>query len=135
MTNKKIIFFDGVCNLCNGFIDYVINRNKNQSIYYATLQSDIAVEKLKEYNNIVLESNYNTIYYYANNKLYSKSSAVLRIFLELSSFHKVTAKILLLIPKFIRDACYNVIAINRYRFLGKKETCRLPTESEKKQFL
>ncbi|MDD7885828.1 thiol-disulfide oxidoreductase DCC family protein [Flavivirga sp. 57AJ16] len=135
MTDKKIIFFDGVCNLCNGFIDYVINRNKNNSIYYAALQSDIAIEKLKEYDNIVLESNYNTIYYYTGNKVYSKSSAVLRIFLELSVFHKVAAKILLLIPKFIRDACYNLVAKNRYRFLGKKETCRLPTENERKQFL
>ena len=55
MEKRKIIFFDGVCNLCNGLIDYVINRNKNKSIYYATLQSDIAKLKLKEYDNIILD--------------------------------------------------------------------------------
>lgn len=135
MTDKKIIFFDGVCNLCNGFIDYVINRNKSKNIYYAALQSDIAAEKLKEYDNILIGPNYDTIYYYTNNTLYTKSSAILYVCLELSNFHKIIARVLLLIPKFIRDACYNLIAKNRYRLLGKKETCRLPTESEKNQFL
>lgn len=135
MEKRKIIFFDGVCNLCNGLIDYVINRNKNKSIYYATLQSDIAKLKLKEYDNIILESDFNTIYYYKNGIVYSKSSAILHIFLELSSTHKIFSKILLIIPKLIRDSIYNIIARNRYRFFGKKETCRLPTQKEKQQFL
>lgn len=135
MENRKIIFFDGVCNLCNSLIDYVINRNKNKSIYYATLQSDIAKSKLKEYNNIILEPDFKTIYYYKNGIVHSKSSAILHIFLELSYLHKISAKILLLIPKFIRDYIYNIIARNRYRFFGKKQTCRLPTKEEKQQFL
>ncbi|WP_299554773.1 thiol-disulfide oxidoreductase DCC family protein [Seonamhaeicola sp.] len=134
MEERKIIFFDGVCNLCNGFIDYVINRDKNKSIFYTTLQSDLAKAKLKDYN-ISLETEYTTIYYYANNKLYSKSSAILQIFLQLSTFHKITSRIFWIIPKFIRDGFYSFIAKNRYRFFGKKETCRLPTEQEKKQFL
>ncbi len=134
MEERKIIFFDGVCNLCNGFIDYVINRDKNKTIYYATLQSDIAKTQLEEYN-ISLEKEYTTIYYYANNKLYSKSSAILQIFLQLSMFHKIMSRIFWIIPKFIRDAIYGFISKNRYSFFGKKETCRLPTEQERKQFL
>lgn len=134
MKKEKIIFFDGVCNLCNGFINYVIKRDKRKIIYYATLQSNITKTKLKDYK-LPLETDYTTIYYYANNKLYSKSSAVLNIFLELSSLHRITARVLLLIPKFIRDAIYALISKNRYKLFGKKETCRLPTEQERKQFL
>ena len=135
MEDKKIIFFDGVCNLCNGFINYVINRNKSKSIYYCTLQSDIAKSTLKNYNNLILEKKFTTIYYYSNGNLYNKSSAILHIFLELSTFQKIIARVLFVIPKFIRDSIYNIISRNRYKLFGKKETCRLATKEEKQQFL
>jgi len=135
MEQRKIIFFDGECNLCNSFISYVINRDSNKSLYFCTLQSNLAKTLLNEYDSIILETNFSTIYYYSNNKLYSKSSAILHIFLELSILHKIIAKIALIIPKFIRDFIYTLISKNRYRLFGKKETCRLPTEDEKKQFI
>lgn len=134
MINKKIIFFDGVCNLCNGFIDYVIKRDTNKIIFYVSLQSEFSKETLKKHD-IILDDTYNTIYYYSKGKLYSQSSAILNIFLELSTFHKIFGKTCLLIPKFIRDAAYVFIAKNRYKFFGKKESCRLPTPQEKKQFI
>ena len=135
MEQRKIIFFDGECNLCNSFISYVINRDSNKSLYFCTLQSNLAKTLLNEYDSIILETNFSTIYYYSNNKLYSKSSAILHIFLELSILHKIIAKIALIIPKLIRDFIYTLISKNRYRLFGKKETCRLPTEDEKKQFI
>ena len=136
MEQRKIIFFDGVCNLCNGFINYVINRNSSKSIYYCTLQSDIAKSILDEnYINLISGTDFTTIYYVSNNKLYSKSSAILHIFLELSTFHKIIARILFIIPKFIRDNIYNLISRNRYRLFGTKETCRLATKEEKQQFI
>lgn len=134
MVNKKIIFFDGVCNLCNGFIDYVIKRDAKKSIFYASLQSDFAIETLK-HHNIVLNNGYTTIYYYKNGTLYSQSSAILNVFLELSAVHRFIGKICLALPKFIRDGVYNFIAKNRYAFFGKKESCRLPSPEERSQFM
>lgn len=131
--DKKIIFFDGVCNLCNGFIDYVISRNKKKNIYYSSLQSETAERILRGYN-IDLNS-LSTIYYYDGKKLYNKSSAVLRIFRELSTFHKIFSWFCFIIPPFLRDIVYNYIAKNRYKFFGKKETCRLPSPEEKNQFI
>ena len=134
MADKKIIFFDGVCNLCNGFIDYVIKRDAQKKIYYASLQSNFAIEMLKGHN-IDLDKGYTTIYYYTNGKLYSQSSAILNVFLELSAVHRLFAKVCLILPKFVRDGIYNFIAKNRYAFFGKKESCRLPSPEERSQFM
>tara|TARA_R110002050_G_scaffold296426_1_gene456405 strand:- start:55290 stop:55697 length:408 start_codon:yes stop_codon:yes gene_type:complete len=135
MEQRNIIFFDGVCNLCNGFINYIIDKDKNKSIFYSTLQSDFAKTTLNKFDNLILDSNYTTIFYYSNNNLYSKSTAVLYVLSELSPFNKFIAKVLLLIPKFIRDYIYAIISKNRYKLFGKKETCRLPTKEEKQQFI
>ncbi|MBU2951162.1 DUF393 domain-containing protein [Tamlana agarivorans] len=135
MEKENIIFFDGVCNLCNGFIDYVIKRDKKKSIFYAALQSETAKSKLKKHIELKENTDYTTIYYFTNNKLYSKSSAILNIFLELSTTHAFLARVLFVIPKFIRDAIYTFIAKNRYLFFGKKSTCRLPSLEERNQFL
>lgn len=134
MVDKKIIFFDGVCNLCNGFIDYVIKRDSHKKIYYTSLQSDYAIKMLKSHQ-INLDKDYTTIYYYTNGKLYSQSSAILNVFLELSAAHRFFAKVCLILPKFIRDGIYNFIAKNRYAFFGKKESCRLPSSEERSQFI
>tara|TARA_R100001369_G_scaffold92823_1_gene140197 strand:- start:8216 stop:8623 length:408 start_codon:yes stop_codon:yes gene_type:complete len=131
---KDIIFFDGVCNLCNHFIDYVIQRDKKKSIYYCSLQSDIANSILGQFN-INTEEGLNTIYYYSNSKVYSRSNAIIHIFYELSPLHKFIGKTALVIPNFIRNKIYDYIARNRYQIFGKKETCRIPKEAEKNQFL
>jgi predicted DCC family thiol-disulfide oxidoreductase YuxK len=132
---KKIIFFDGVCNLCNGFIDFVIKRDKEKKIFYCSLQSEIAIKFLAENQSIITENNYNTIYFYNEGKLFNKSSAILHVAKNLSLSYKIVGSILLFLPKFIRDSTYTYIANNRYRFFGKKETCRLPSIEERNQFL
>lgn len=134
MENRNIIFFDGVCNLCNNFIDYVIRRDKNKIIFYSSLQSDFAIKLLKDHD-INLDKGLSTVFYYKDNKLYSQSKAIMYIFLELSMFHKIVARIGLCIPAFLRNLIYNFIANNRYRFFGKKESCRLPSPEEKDQFI
>lgn len=134
MKDKKIIFFDGVCNLCNSFIDYVIQRDKEKKIFYCSLQSELAQELLAEHS-ISFENGFSTIFYYDQGKLYKRSTAILRIYKELNALHKIGASILLVIPAFLRNVVYDFIAKNRYRFYGKKETCRLPSPEEKDQFL
>ncbi|MDY8136292.1 DUF393 domain-containing protein [Aquimarina sp. 2201CG5-10] len=134
MEEKKIIFFDGVCNLCNSFIDYVIKRDKEKKIFYCSLQSEEAQTILKPFE-IDLEKGLSTIYYYDKGKLYKRSTAILKIYKELSGFPKFASGIALIIPAFLRNVVYDFIAKNRYRFYGKKETCRLPSLEERNQFL
>ncbi|SFW16658.1 thiol-disulfide oxidoreductase DCC family protein [Cellulophaga fucicola] len=135
LENKKIIFFDGVCNLCNNFIDQIIHKDHKKIIYYSSLQSDITKELLKPFNVEVTDSTLSTIFFYENGKLYKQSTAVLKVYTNLSTGYRILAKILLVIPSFIRNGVYNFIAKNRYRFFGKKETCRLPSQEEKDQFI
>lgn len=132
--NKKIIFFDGVCNLCNGFIDFVIKRDKNKNIYYASLQSEIGVQILKEYN-VKLTDNFSTIYFLDNGKLHHRSTAILYVLSNLNLFYRVFSRFSLIFPTKFRNFVYDYIAKNRYRFFGKKETCRLPSIQERGQFL
>lgn len=131
---KKIVFFDGVCNLCNGFVDFVIRRDTAKEIYFCSLQSKQAKELLKSYH-IQVSDELSTIYFLKDNKLYHKSDAVLQIFKEFSSGYVFLSGILSLLPSFIRNSIYDLVAKNRYRILGKKESCRMPTMEERKQFL
>lgn len=134
-SNKKIIFFDGVCNLCNGFIDFTIKRNKNKDIYYCSLQSQKAKEILAHKNIVIKDNEYSTIYFLNGNSLYNKSSAILQVLKNLSKVYMLIGSICLIFPKFIRDYMYTFIAKNRYLFFGKKESCRLPLPEEINQFL
>lgn len=135
LKDKKIIFFDGVCNLCNNFIDQIIKKDKKKIIYYSSLQADVTKDLLKPFNVEVTDKTMSTIFFYENGKLFKQSTAVLKVYTNLGSGYKIAAKLLLVIPSFIRNLVYNFIAKNRYRFFGKKETCRLPTKEEKNQFI
>jgi predicted DCC family thiol-disulfide oxidoreductase YuxK len=130
---RNIIFFDGVCNLCNGFVDFVIHRNKKQDLHYASLQSDAAKQFLGKLRCDV--SGLSTIYFYSAGILYSKSTAVLQICKNLSGFYPAFASALLLVNRRFRDFIYEQIAANRYKMWGKKDTCRLPTQQEQELFL
>ncbi|QBA63887.1 thiol-disulfide oxidoreductase DCC family protein [Muriicola soli] len=131
---EYIIFFDGICNLCNGFIDFVIKRDKAKKIFYSSLQSDIS-NKYINCANTQTNSSYTTIYLYKNGKVHDKSTAILMILKELSFGYRTLAGFFLLLPKVLRDSIYNFIARNRYRFFGKRDSCRLPNPEEKDQFL
>ncbi|MEK6153508.1 DCC1-like thiol-disulfide oxidoreductase family protein [Flavobacteriaceae bacterium 3-367] len=133
-TKKNIIFFDGVCNLCNGFVDFVIRRDKKMKLHYASLQQDVARRILKE-ENIVIGEHFSTIYYYHDGKLYKRSTAILRILKELTWPYRAISFIGFAFPPIVRNWVYDFLSRNRYRFFGKRETCRLPSPEEKKQFL
>ena len=125
----KIIFFDGVCVLCNGFADFILKYDRNKTLKLASLQGTKAqillpTEDLKELNSIL---------YYVDGQLYRSTDAVLKILAELGGGWKLLSYFKI-IPRFIREPIYFFIAKNRYRFFGKNESCRLPTPEEKIRF-
>ncbi|MBK0404788.1 thiol-disulfide oxidoreductase DCC family protein [Adhaeribacter sp. BT258] len=133
MTRQHaIIFFDGVCNLCNGFVQFVIERDPEGYFQFASLQSEAAQPYLKKFQ--LDENALSSVVLVENGKCYTQSSAALRILKKLSGgWPLLFAGIL--IPRFLRDGLYNFIARNRYRWFGKQESCWLPTPALKQRFL
>jgi predicted DCC family thiol-disulfide oxidoreductase YuxK len=132
--NHGIILFDGVCNYCSGWIDFVMKRDKKDYFRFATLQSGTAKKLLAE-RNISTENLHDSVILIENNRVLFKSDAGLRIQKKLK-FPFPLFYGLIIIPRFIRDGIYEWIARNRYKWFGKKEVCRVPvTNEEKKKFL
>jgi|SRR5690554_234941 len=130
--SDKIILFDGVCNLCNGAVTFVIKRDKKNLFKFATLQSDIAKEYLGE--SLSEKDFLASIVLIENGKQYTKSSAALRIAKNLSGAYPLLY-IFMIVPKFLRDWVYSIIAKNRYKWFGKKDACMIPTPELKEKFL
>jgi predicted DCC family thiol-disulfide oxidoreductase YuxK len=127
---KNIVYFDGVCGLCNKFIDFLIRFDKRNKLLFAPLQGETRSKKSNaEYSDYM-----NTVIFDRNGKLYYKSEASIRIIYSLGGFWRVVI-ILLLIPSFLRNPVYDFIARRRYNWFGQKESCRIPTEEEKTRFL
>jgi predicted DCC family thiol-disulfide oxidoreductase YuxK len=133
-SNHGIILFDGVCNYCSRWVDFIIRNDKKDYFRFATLQSEAAQRLLnKEINSSRYYSD--SVIFIENGMLFFKSDAGLRILKKLG-FPFSLAYSFIVIPKFIRTAVYNFIANNRYKWFGKKEICRIPfTEEEKRKFL
>ncbi|MFC5045677.1 thiol-disulfide oxidoreductase DCC family protein [Aquimarina hainanensis] len=132
-NDKKIILFDGVCNLCNNAVNFIIKHDKNDMFRYASLQSDIGIQLAKERNidatklDSILLIDPGVAYYH-------KSSAALHIAKHLSgAYPLIYAGIIL--PKFFRDWMYDLIAKNRYKWFGKKNSCMIPTPQLKALFI
>ena len=130
MKNEPIIFFDGVCGLCNGFVDFVIKIDKDRVLKFAPLQGETA-EKLLQKHYI---EDLNTIVFLHNDQLLTKSDAVLEILNLVGGPWKAGAAFKFF-PRLFRDYFYEVVSKNRYYLFGKKETCRLPSPEERKLFL
>ena len=128
---KSIVFFDGNCLLCNSFIAYVVKK-RQPKLFFCDINSATASQLLAsfQFHNVPQ----NTIYFLQDNQLYYKSTAVLKIISQLSSFYKFIASIGSLIPLFIRDGFYSWVANNRYRFF-KQTACYIPTLEEKEKFI
>lgn len=132
LENKSIIFFDGVCNLCNNSVKFIIKRDNHKRFLYASLQSDAARDILLQFK--IKNSNLDSIILLENGKLYQKSTAILKIAKQLNGFWKLNY-VFIIIPKFFRDFIYDIIAKNRYKWFGKREVCMLPTGDMKLRFL
>jgi predicted DCC family thiol-disulfide oxidoreductase YuxK len=132
MTDNPIILFDGICNFCNNIVKFVLKRNNKKPVYFASLQSETGKKILQEYG--LPMDDMQTIVFIENGKVYTRSSAGLRICRYLRGAWPLCYG-LIIIPKFIRDAVYNWIARNRYKWFGKKEECMIPTAEMKNRFL
>jgi predicted DCC family thiol-disulfide oxidoreductase YuxK len=125
----SIVFFDGVCNLCNGLIDFMIRSHPPSGFFVASLQGEAAEKHLPP----EVRDSLSTVIFWKEGSIEKRSSAAISALAELPGWKWV--RILKLVPPFLRDAAYDFIARNRYRLFGKRESCRLPTPEERKYFL
>ncbi|GAB3330539.1 thiol-disulfide oxidoreductase DCC family protein [Marivirga atlantica] len=130
MSVEKIIFFDGVCNLCNGAVNFIIDCDPDAKFKFAALQSEVAKKKLPQERVQHVDS----IVLLKQGKTFIKSEAALLIAKELK-FPWSMFQVFLIIPKFFRDPLYNFIAKRRYKWFGKKDTCRIPTPELQDRFV
>ena len=129
---QSIILFDGVCNLCNGFVQFAIKRNRKKTLYFSSLQSEFSQKILRESG---MKSDYiDSLVFYKSGKLFTKSGAALRIAKELDGLWPMTY-LLIVIPYPIRDFIYGFIAKYRYKWFGKKDVCMVPSTETRDRFL
>ena len=132
ISSNAIILFDGVCNLCNGAVQYFIKRDKKKILKYASLQSESGQALLKKYDLPLTQ--FNSFVFIYDGKVYLRSSAALRA-AKLLSGPVSWLYGFIIVPRFIRDGVYNMIAKNRYKWFGKQESCMIPTPELKSRFL
>ncbi|MGV3585395.1 MAG: thiol-disulfide oxidoreductase DCC family protein [Adhaeribacter sp.] len=131
-SESAVILFDGVCNLCNGFVQFVISHDPAGRFKFAALQSETGQQLLQNFQPGVY--NLDTVILIENNKLYHRSTAALRILRHLSGAWPLLY-LAIILPVFFRDRVYNFVARNRYRWLGQRESCLMPTPALKARFL
>ena len=129
---NNIILFDGVCNFCDSSVNFIIDRDKKNVFKFAALQSEKGQEILDYFK--LPKDDFDSFVFIENDKVFKKSSAALWIAYKLGGVWKIFYPFII-IPKFIRDFLYNLIAKNRYKLFGKKDACRIPTPELKQKFL
>ena len=132
MEEKAIILFDGVCNLCNGAVTFVIKRDPKDRFRFAALQSEIGEELIHKYG--LKDKGLDSIVLIEGEKAFVKSSAALRIARKLSGLWPLLY-VFTILPRFLRDPFYNLIARNRYAWYGKRESCMIPTPELRAKFI
>jgi predicted DCC family thiol-disulfide oxidoreductase YuxK len=131
VNNNPVILFDGVCNLCNGSVRFILKRDKEKRFLFASLQSNHGQDLLKQFD--LPSDTFNSFILFQDGNIFTRSTAALKMFQQLKGWGWV--KIFWIVPRFIRDAVYNLIAKNRYKWFGKKEECWIPTPELKARFL
>lgn len=128
----KILLFDGVCYLCNSLVRFVIRRDKKALIRFASLQSESGKSILSDSG--LTRDSIDTVVYKSGQIIFLKSSAVLNLFKDLGGGWMILYS-LVIIPAFIRDFFYDMIAKSRYRIFGRRETCMIPSEEIESRFI
>ena len=132
MKDHQVILFDGVCNFCNYWANFILARDKNDFFRFAALQSTAGQELLKKFK--LNRTSFDTFVLIDGENYSTKSTAALMIAGKLKSVVKLFYPFIFL-PKPFRDFFYDLIAKNRYKFFGKRESCRIPTKEERGKFL
>ena len=132
MEEHPVILFDGVCNFCNGVINFLMKQDKKNVFRFAALQSPAGQKLLSQYD--LPKENFDSFILIDKGNVYKSSTAGLRLYNKLPWYWKWT-QVFWIVPPFIRNAVYNYIARNRYRWFGKKDQCMVPTEAMRKKWL
>ena len=132
IQGKSIILFDGVCNLCNNSVQFIIKKDAKKHFLFSSLQSDAGQEILLHFKLKNLD--FDSILLLENDIIYEKSTAILRISKKLPGIYKLLY-VFIIIPKFIRDYVYSIISKNRYKWFGKRDSCMIPKKELKLRFL
>ncbi len=130
-ADHSVIFFDGICNLCNNSVKFIIRHDKKRVFKFAAFQSKISEELLRDFD---IDESIDSVILLKKNKIYVKSDAAFEIIKDFSFFWKLLM-IFKILPKFIRDSVYDYIAKNRYKWFGKRDECMIPTKELQSLFL
>lgn len=130
--NHSIILFDGVCNFCNYWVNFIIDRDKENRFKFAALQSEKGKELLEKFNLPI--DDFDSFILVLNKKIYKKSLAAFEIAKNINGWPKILL-LFRFLPSSFTDLIYSLVANNRYKFFGKKDSCRVPTEEERAKFL
>jgi predicted DCC family thiol-disulfide oxidoreductase YuxK len=130
--DSKIILFDGVCNFCNYWVNFIIDRDKHNLFKFAALQSEKGEELIDKFG--LPKGDFDSFILISEDNVYKKSSAAFEILKYLNGWIKIIYPLKYL-PVQITDFFYDLVAKNRYNIFGKKESCRIPTKEEKDKFL
>ena len=131
MPENPIILFDGVCNLCDHFVQFVLARDRRGRFRFASLQSPAGRQLLEGFG---VGPHLDSVVLIADGVVHTRSDAALRIAARLNGLWPVL-KILLLVPRPIRNWAYDVVAKNRYRWFGRNPACMIPTPETRSRFL
>jgi predicted DCC family thiol-disulfide oxidoreductase YuxK len=132
MNDQPIILFDGVCNLCNNAVQFVIKHDADGKFLFASLQSDAGQKILEKFNFPI--NNFNSFILLQNDTVYIQSTAALKVAKQLNGGWKLLYGFII-VPPFIRNAVYRLISNNRYKWFGKLDECMLPTPAVQARFL
>ena len=132
MPDHPIILFDGVCNFCNGAVNFTIKRDKQKRIRFAALQSDAGSRLVQQYG--LPADDLRSFLFIENGKVYNRSTAALKVCRYLSGLWPLCFG-LMIVPPFIRNGIYDWIAKNRYKWFGERQECMIPTPEVRARFL
>ncbi len=136
----KILFFDGYCNLCNQTVDWLVRIDKNSKIKFASLQSETAKKTLPAalLTPATLGTDGadpETVVYFQDGSIHERSTAILKCLVDIGGPMALLAQILFIFPLPLRNSLYRLVAKNRFKLFGRRNTCRVPSEEERTRFL
>ena len=132
MDNRHIVIFDGLCNLCNGAVNFIIKRDPKAIFVFTPIQSDLADKLMRDHQ--IISAEIDTFLLIKNGKAHIRTDAALEITKDLSGLWFLF-RVFRIIPPSLRDILYRLIAKNRYKHFGKRDECMIPTQELRERFI